>query len=140
MLLLAFWMIGDQVSDILQSIKYFIFSMFWNEDWHQQDKTNSTLANGTNVNKWQPCNETILAECWDYIHSANNEEDDVIELEKQCGTWNKATETITLNCKLRLHWAYFACSLACLLLPPVAFGMLLTYMKYKVGKCISILD
>ena len=134
MLLLAFWMIGDQVSDILQSIKYFVFSMFWNEDWHQQDKTNSTPANGTNVNKWQPCNETILAECWDYIHSANNKEGDVIELEKQCRMWNKATETITLNCKLRLHWAYFACSLACWLLPPVAFGSLLTYMKYKVSK------
>ena len=140
MLLLAFWMIGDQVSDILQSIKYFVFSMFWNEDWHQQDQTNLTLANGTNG--IQPCQEATLAECWDYIHitMANDTVDERVEFEKKCGTWNKTTKTIELNCKLRLNWAYFACSLACWLLPPVAFGSLLTCMKYKVSKCIGILN
>ena len=137
MLLLAFWMIGDQVSDIFQSIKYFVFSMFWNEDWHQQDKTNLTLARGANGT--QPCEEATLAECWDYIHitMANDTMGDRMQLTTKCGQWNKATQTINLNCKLRLWGGYFAWSLVCWLLPPVASGSLLTYMKYKVRNWIK---
>ena len=121
MLLLALWMIGDQISDVFQSIKYFVFSMFWNAD--RRDR--------------EPCNEATLAECWDYIHitMANDTVGDRILLTTKCGQWNKATQTIDLNCKLRLWGGYFAWSLVCWLLPPVAFGSLLTYLKYKVRTC-----
>ena len=138
MLGLALWMIGDQVFDGLQSYTYFIYSMFRNKKWHQQDEADLTLTNGTNGT--QPCEEARLAECWNYIHitMANNTEFTVLQTE--CGLWYKATQTIKLNCKLRLNESYFACSLACWLLPPVAFGSLLTCMKYKVSKCIGILN
>ena len=141
MLGLAFWMIGDQIFDGLQSYTYFIYSMFWNKKWHHRDE--AILSNGTNdTGQWEHCEEASLAECWDSITiaMANNTVGDKIELETKCGTWNIATQTMALNCKLRLNWAYFACSLACWLLPPVAFGSLLTCMKYKVSKCISILN
>ena len=110
--------------------------MFWNKKWHHQDE--AILSNGTNdTRQWEHCEEASLAECWDFITiaMANNTEGDKIVLETKCGTWNIATQTMALNCKLRLNWAYFACSLACWLLPPVAFGSLLTYLKYKVSPC-----
>ena len=129
MLALALWMIGDQVFDGLQSYTYFIYSKFWNSNWHQQDEANLTVANGTNSTQWEHCVEERLAECWDYIHitMANHTEGDIFNT--SCGSWNKTTQTITLNCKLRLNGAYFAFSLACWLLPPVVFGSLLTYMN-----------
>ena len=129
MLLLALWMIGDQVFDGLQSYTYFIYSQFWNKKWHHQDKANSTISRGTNVTH---CDEASLAECWDYIHTTMAYHTESVILEAPCGKWNTATQTITLNCKLRLNEAYFACSLVCWFLPPIAFGSLLTFMKYKV--------
>ena len=134
MLGLAFWLIGDQVFDGLQSYTYFIYSKFWNKKWHHRDE--AILSNGTkDTGQWEHCEEASLAECWDFITiaMANNTEGDKIVLETKCGTWNIATQTMALNCKLRLNWAYFACSLACWLLPPVAFGSLLTYFKYQVS-------
>ena len=126
MLLLALWMIGDQVFDALQTHTYFKY-MFW--------KGNSTISSGTYGTQLKYCKEATLAECWDYIHITmpNETISDRIEFERKCGTWNKTTKTIALNCELRLNWGYFACSLACWLLPPLAFGSLLTYIKYKVN-------
>ena len=118
MLGLALWMIGDQVFDGLQSHTYKIYSVYWNEKW------NDTIP------VLKPCNETQLKECWDKIHNTTAADGSVIETE--CGPWDTTTETITLNCKLLLHWAYFACSLACWFLPPLVFGSCLTYMKFKV--------
>ena len=130
MLLLALWMIGDQVFDGLQSYTYFIYSQFWNKKWHHQDKANSTISSGMNVTH---CDEASLAKYWDYIHITMANYTESIMLQTPCGTWNTTTQTIALNCKLRLNEAYFACSLACWFLPPIAFGSLLTFMKYKVG-------
>ena len=114
MLLLAIWMIADQVFDGLQSHTYKMFSVYWNEEWGEL----------------KPCNETQLKECWDHIHNTTEADGSVIETE--CGPWDTTTKTITLNCKLLLHWAYFACSLTCWFLPPLVFGSCLTYIKYKV--------
>ena len=129
MLGLALWMIGDQVFDSLQSYTYFMYSEFWNSKWHQQDEANLTEAIGTN--DIQSCNETALAQCWDHIHitMVNHSGGEIFNT--SCGPWNKTTKTITLNCKLRLSGAYFACSLACWLLPPMVFGSLLTYMNHE---------
>ena len=127
MLVLAFYMLVDQVFDSLQSYTYFMYSKFWNSLWHQQDEANLTVAYGTN--HVQACDEAQLKKCWDYIHvtMANYTEGDI--LNTTCGSWNKTTETIKLNCKLNLNGAYFACSLATWLLPPVVFGSFLTYMN-----------
>ena len=113
---LALWMIGDQVFDGLQSHTYKIYSLFWNDEWH--------------ADELRPCNETQLKECWDKIQNTADVAGNIIETD--CGEWDKTTKTITLNCKLLLHWAYFACSLACWFLPPLVFGSCLTYMRYKV--------
>ena len=121
---LALWMIGDQVFDGLQSHTYKMFSVFWNKEWHDDELPE--------------CDETQLKECWDYIHNTTDVDGDVGETEHgnvivtKCGEWDITTQTITLNCKLLLHWAYFACSLTCWFLPPLVFGSCLTYMKYKV--------
>ena len=78
---LAFWLIGDQVFDGLQSYTYFIYSVFWNKKWHYKDEAMNNGTNGTH--QWEHCEEASLAECWDFITitMANNTEDDRIELE-----------------------------------------------------------
>ena len=123
MLGLALWMIGDQVFDGLQSYTYFIYSLFWNMEWHDD--------------KLPACDEAQLKECWNDIHDTMADHEDGAVINTDCGKWNTTTETITLNCKLRLNGAYFACSLACWLLPPVVFGSFLTYMKFEVVVLVS---
>ena len=115
MLFLAFYMLADQVFDGIQSYTYFIYSLLCNEE--QPD------------DKLPACDEAQLKKCWDYIYNTTDLDGDVIETE--CGEWDKTTQAISLNCRLHLHAAYFACSLACWLLPPAVFGTFLTYMKYE---------
>ena len=117
MLGLAFYMFVDQVFDGLQSNTYKIFSKSWNQEWLDDNLT--------------ACHEAELKECWNKIHNTKAEHEDRDVIKTACGDWDKTTQTITLNCKLLLHPAYFACSLACWLLPPVVFGSFLTYMKYQ---------
>ena len=125
---LTVWMIVDQAFDGFQSYKYWIYSIFWSkEEWYQE--------------QLGPCNETRLKECFAYLHGTTLNTQS-LAIQTDCGTYFKVSQnqtledffygTIVLNCKLRLHEAYFACSLAIWLLPPAAYGTILTVAKYKV--------
>ena len=109
-------------------IKYWIYSIFWGkEKWHQE--------------QLGPCTETRLKECFAYLINTTVSTQS-LAIETDCGTYFKVSQnqtlkdfhygTMALNCKLHLHEAYFACSLAIWLLPPAAYGTILTVAKYMV--------
>ena len=107
---LALWMIVDQGLDGNQTHVYFINSIGRNNDIRPF------------------CNETVLMECWSNCSLPSCRE--VLNI-TSLNSENKC-EISQLNCKLRLHWAYFACALAAWMLPPVIFAIVLTYAKYQV--------
>ena len=112
---LALWMIVDEGLDGNQTRVYFINSM-------------------GHYNDTRPfCNETVLMECWSNCSLPSCRE--VLNI-TSLNSANKC-EISQLNCKLRLHWAYFACALVAWMLPPVMFAIVLTYAKYQVTNWLA---
>ena len=112
---LALWMIVDEGLDGNQTRVYFINSM-------------------GHYNDTRPfCNETVLMECWSNCSLPSCSK--VLNI-TSLNSANKC-EISQLNCKLRLHWAYFACALVAWMLPPVMFAIVLTYAKYQVTNWLA---
>ena len=85
--------------DILMNSRYYNQS----PDWNQQ------LSNTSN----NICNQTALEEMWERV-------EDIF----------KPFDTVSpLDCSLALEGGYFAAGLPCLLLPPVIFGTIFTWLK-----------
>ena len=112
---LALWMVVDEGLDGNQTRVYFINSMGHNNDTRPF------------------CNETLLMECWFNCSLPSCRK--VLNI-TSLDSANKC-EISQLNCKLRLHWAYFACALAAWMLPPVIFAIVLTYAKYQVTNWLA---